>query len=115
MTLVHVREKDIQTTTLTAATAFTQESGAVIHLEDGTTELELDGTLNSWVIKIIHALPKTPIIHVPAPDIFNTDVIFGATLVDENNYILVDENGYELFAPMTQSAPTHLLHAGDTG
>jgi hypothetical protein len=61
--IIHVRNEDLETSSFTANPAFTQESGASMELEDGTTVLEWDGSV-SWTVEVIHARSKDQIAHV---------------------------------------------------
>ena len=112
MTVVHVRDKELQVSTFTASPTFTTEAGVSMTLEDGTTSLDWDGTV-SWSISIIHAPPKESMVHVKEEEIYNTTVVYpNMNLVNESGLVLVNESGYELIADTTGGTwQVKLLHA----
>lgn len=106
--LVHIRNKDLQTSTFTGSAAFTMESGVAVEMESGTA-LELDGTV-SWTIQIIHAKPNFGVIHIKNGEQFETTVGLQYSLVNQSGDALVNQSGDALVANISGSWPTPLVH-----
>ena len=106
--IIHIRNKDLQTSTFTGSAAFTMESGVAVQMESGTA-LELDGTV-SWTIQIIHAKPNFGVIHIKNGEIFTTAIGLQYSLVNQNGDALVNQSGDALVANISGSWPTPLVH-----
>ncbi len=109
MTLVHVREKDLQTATFTAQPDLTTEAGVTIHEEDGTTAIQLDGTA-SWSIQIIHAPPKDGIVHVDSGELASVLIGGAFTLINQDVDVLVNQDGDILVAVVEETQVVTLIH-----
>lgn len=106
--IIHIRNKDLQTSTFTGSAAFTMESGVAIQMESGTA-LELDGTV-SWTVQIIHANPNFGVVHIKNGEIFTATVGLQFTLVNQNGDTLVNQSGDTLIANISGSWLTPLVH-----
>ncbi len=109
MTLVHVRDKELQTSTFTAAPEATLEDGASIELEDGVVLLEWDGTA-SWTVQIIHAPPKDDLIHVREAEVNVTPVEYTFTLLNEAGDEILNEAGENILSEDNSDWTVPLVH-----
>lgn len=106
--LLHVRNKELQTATFTEATALTQENGAAMHLEDGTTLLEIDGSA-SWIVQIIRVPPLKKKFSFSLPETYTFTGV-SHDLVDENAEDIVDETGGEILLSDAETWTVPLIH-----
>jgi hypothetical protein len=113
VSLIHIRNKELQTSTFTANPVLDQENGDDMHLEDGTTTLDLDGSA-SWTVQITHApqLRNLTIMHVP--EFFDTVAEFEYTLLNEDGEEILNEDSENILSESLDTWPTVLVHARRT-
>lgn len=110
MRLLHARNKNLQTSTFTAAAEFTKEDNANMHLEDGTTLLELDGTA-SWTVQILRVPPLKKSFVYNVPETFSTTIYLTGNIVTDQDENLVDETDDEIiYKEDAGQWPTPLIH-----
>ena|SRR3990167_8887498 len=107
--LVHVRDRDLQSSTFTASPDAEQEDGYLLLQEDGSSKILWDGSA-SWQVHIIHAPPKETLFHVGIEEVINTIVGEEVTIVDEAAGDIVDETGGTLIGIPGQTWATPAIH-----
>lgn len=110
MSLFHVRDKELQTSTFTAAAELTLENGAVMLQEDEVTPIDLDGSV-SWTVHIIPVPPQKSLFVVPNGEIFSTVVEENYIIANEAGEDVLNEAGEEILDEIFDTWPTPLFHA----